>query len=235
MLIVIPARGDSKGLPRKNLAMCGGRTLLDHVLVVAEAIPDATIVVTTNDDEIAEYALSRASARLAYPPLCHGDESRAIDVWRDAWTYAEDIHARRFNVSCYLEPTSPLRTVEHVKTAIDMLINPGVERPPVLSVVSMERVPLKYHSARQFDDEASSVEELFRDKNLRRQELMHEPRFVKNGAVYCAKREIVMEWSGKIFSDFGYTRILETEPLVNIDTAEDLAEAERRLNEGETT
>jgi CMP-N,N'-diacetyllegionaminic acid synthase len=124
VLAVIPARGGSKGIPRKNLSKIGSLSLIG---IVGELINKANWIdrkiISTDDDEIAEEGLK---FHLEVPflrsvDLSH-DSASSIDMWVDAWTRAEEYYGEIYDVSILLEPTSPLRKLVHIEETISVLV-----------------------------------------------------------------------------------------------------------------
>jgi CMP-N,N'-diacetyllegionaminic acid synthase len=131
VLGLIPARGGSKGISRKNLAPVGGKPLLAWTVDAARAATELTrVVVSTDDDEIAAGAgveVLRRSAELA------ADDTPMLEVVRHA------IAELSPDVVVLLQPTSPLRRAEHVDAAVRLLLESGADA--ILSVVA---VPHRY-------------------------------------------------------------------------------------------
>ena len=131
VLGLIPARGGSKGVPRKNLAEVAGKPLLAWTVEAARAASELTrIVVSTDDDEIAAEAgveVLRRPAELA------ADDTPMLDVVRHA------VSELGPDVVVLLQPTSPLRRAEHVDAAVRLLLESGAD-----AVVSVVAVPHRY-------------------------------------------------------------------------------------------
>ncbi len=131
VLGLIPARGGSKGIPRKNLAPVGGKPLLAWTVEAAQEAAELTrVVVSTDDDEIAAAAgveVLRRPAELA------ADDTPMLDVVRHA------IAELSPDVVVLLQPTSPLRRAEHVDAAVRLLLESGAD-----AVVSVVAVPHRY-------------------------------------------------------------------------------------------
>jgi CMP-N-acetylneuraminic acid synthetase len=135
---LIPARGGSKGIPRKNLALLGGKPLVAWTIEASLGSEHVSrTVVSTDDPEIADVALA------------HGAEvlDRAPELARDATPMSDVIaHALRELVPetalVLLQPTSPLRSSHHVDEAIERLLASGAD-----GVVSVVEVPHRYGSA----------------------------------------------------------------------------------------
>ena len=134
VVALIPARGGSKGIPRKNLAPVGGRPLLVWTIDAAlESRAVTRSVVSTEDDEIAEAARSLGAEVLARPAELAGDDTPMQPVIVHA---LEDLAS---DVLVLLQPTSPLRRAEHVDETVDLLLATGAD-----SVVSVVEVPHRY-------------------------------------------------------------------------------------------
>jgi CMP-N-acetylneuraminic acid synthetase len=131
VLGLIPARGGSKGIPRKNLAQVGGKPLLAWTVEAARAASELTrVVVSTDDDEIAAAAgveVLRRPAELA------ADDTPMLDVVRHAVAELSP------DVVVLLQPTSPLRRAEHVDAAVRLLLESGAD-----GIVSVVAVPHRY-------------------------------------------------------------------------------------------
>jgi CMP-N-acetylneuraminic acid synthetase len=135
---LIPARGGSKGIPRKNLALLGGKPLVAWTIEASLRSEHVSrTVVSTDDPEIADVALAHGAEVLDRPPELAHDETPMSDVVA---------HAVRELVPetalVLLQPTSPLRTSHHVDEAIERLLASGAN-----GVVSVVEVPHRYGSA----------------------------------------------------------------------------------------
>ena len=121
ILVVIPARGGSKGLPGKNIKNLCGKPLIVYSIDVARAITiDDNICVSTDDQNIIDvveiYGLHVPFVR---PAELASDTASTNDVLLHAIKFYED-KGKKFNKILLLQPTSPLRTVEQVKEAISL-------------------------------------------------------------------------------------------------------------------
>lgn len=120
-LVIIPARGGSKGIPRKNIKLLGGRPLISYSIDIATKIADAEhIILSTDDEEIAEVA-RKCGLRVDYmrPAALATDTAPSRDVMLDAMNHAEQ-KGLKFDSIVLLQPTSPFRTLEDVKGAMDL-------------------------------------------------------------------------------------------------------------------
>ena len=138
VLGLIPARGGSKGIPRKNLAPLGGRPLLAWTVEAARSATELTrVVVSTEDDEI---AASAGVEVLRRPGELAADDTPMLDVIRHA------IAELSPNVVVLLQPTSPLRRSEHVDAAVRLLLESNAD-----AVVSVVEVPHRFRPGALMD------------------------------------------------------------------------------------
>lgn len=124
ILVVIPARGGSKGLPGKNIKNLCGKPLITYSIDVARAITsDDNICVSTDDqkiiDVVEKYGLHVPFVR---PIELASDTASTSDVLLHAIKFYED-KEKKYDKILLLQPTSPLRTVDQVKEAISLYRN----------------------------------------------------------------------------------------------------------------
>src|SRR5437773_5111592 len=122
VLGLVPARGGSKGIPRKNIRLLGGKPLLQYTAAAALAARRLTHVALSTDDE--EIAAVGRSCGLDVPfirpqALAH-DSTPMLPVVQHALRWFE-AHGRRFDAVCLLQPTNPLRVSAHIDCCIDLL------------------------------------------------------------------------------------------------------------------
>ena len=132
---LVPARGGSKGIPRKNLATLAGKPLLHWTLAAAAAARSLDrVVVSTDDEEIGTLTEQLGAEVLGRPRALAGDEVPMLDVIRHALGELGPVE-----VLVLLQPTSPLRRAEHVDEAVRLLRETGAD-----SVVSVVEVPHQF-------------------------------------------------------------------------------------------
>ena len=127
ILVVIPARGGSKGIPRKNIKPFAGKPLIYYTIDTARVIvPDEDICVSTDDDEIIQvvedYGLKVPFKR---PDELATDTAGSYEVLLHALDFYEK-QGKHYDVLLLLQNTSPFRTVNHVKEAL-ALYTPDVD------------------------------------------------------------------------------------------------------------
>lgn len=151
-LYLIPARGGSKGIPRKNIKDFAGKPLIAHAISHAlEAGADKTdICVSTDSEEIAEVARNAgASVPFIRPAEFSGDTASSRDVMIHAldWYESHGVHYERLVL---LQPTSPLRTAADITSAIALFdATPGADM--AVSVAEVDANP--YYNAFEADGE----------------------------------------------------------------------------------
>lgn len=123
VLAVIPARGGSKGIPRKNLRLLAGKPLIAHSIETALACPSIQrTVVTTDDAEIAEVAAAfGAEVPFLRPPELAQDDTPDLPVFVHCLEYLNQHEGYRPDIVVQLRPTSPLRRVAVVEESIKLL------------------------------------------------------------------------------------------------------------------
>lgn len=125
ILAVIPARGGSKGIPRKNLKIIVGKTLIQHAYDVTKELAwiDATVL-SSEDEEIIAHGLELGINTPYRRPLeLATDHAKSIDAWQHAWLACEEYHNKQFDISVLLEPTSPMRTALDIENVVNLLIS----------------------------------------------------------------------------------------------------------------
>lgn len=126
-LFIIPARGGSKGIPRKNIKELCGKPLIHYSIEVARKLaPDSNIIVSTDDDEIRHVAeLTGLKVDYRRPALLGGDTVGSREVILDVMDYA-DREGIKYDKVVLLQPTSPMRRAEDVEGCMK-LYRPGVD------------------------------------------------------------------------------------------------------------
>jgi len=182
-LVIIPARGGSKGIPRKNIKNLNGKPLIYYSIDVArEIVPDSDICVTTDDSEIIEvvekYGLKVPFIR---PDYLASDTMGTYDVLLHALDFYEKKGERYDNI-ILLQCTSPFRQVQDVKNALDSY------SPEIDMVVSVKETAANpYYNC--FEEDADGFLKLSKGngKYVRRQDAPKTWEY--NGAVYIINPE----------------------------------------------
>jgi CMP-N,N'-diacetyllegionaminic acid synthase len=229
VLGVITARGGSKGIPGKNLKLLGGRPLLDYTIEAANDTPLDRLILSTEDQRIADVARSLGcEVPFMRPAELARDETAHLPVIQHAAAWLLEHEGYRPDVVLTLQPTSPLRSAADIAAALRMLELSGAD-----SVVSVSEVPAHTHPMRMLrvDDKGHAV--LFatgqpvRMRINRRQDLPQV--WVMNGAVYACRTDVLFAAEPSLYGDRVVAYPMPAERSISIDTPEDWAEAERAL------
>ena len=231
VLAVVPARGGSKSIPRKNLAEIGGVSLVGHAAQVAVSLPFVDrAIVSTDDAEIAAEAERHGlDAPFLRPAELAGDRSTSIDMWRHAWLAAEQHYGMTFALSVLLEPTSPLRTPADVTATVDMLVRSGRA-----AAATVSPTPAHFTPHKTLTINADGVIGFYLDEGARHSIRQTIPAYYhRNGLAYAARRETVVDQGRIIEQDCA--AVIVDRPVVNIDEPFELALAEWLLNRSDRT
>ncbi len=222
VLAVIPARGGSKGIPRKNLARLAGRSLIEHVAgVVAKLDWLDHAVVSTDDEKIAEEGRRHGlDVPFMRPAELSGDHATAVDTWRHAWIASEQAYGLRFLQSVLLQPTSPLRTPDDVEQAVRLLTDRACS-----SVVTVSRSPahLTPELMLRIDDRGYLAPYLADGLTYTSRQMVG-AYYHRNGLAYAVTRASLVD-RGTIVGD-DTLALLTERPVANIDEPLDLEWAE---------
>lgn len=222
ILALVPARGGSKGVPRKNLRKVGGHSLIARAAQIAKALDwiDAAII-STDDPEMAEEGRKHGlDAPFMRPAYLSTDTALSIDVWKHAWLASEEHYGKRFNVSIKLEPTSPLRRPEDVERTVRMVINSG---HPAAATVSPTPAHFSPHKTLTISDK--DIIGFYLQSGAEFSNRQTIPQYYhRNGICYAATREHVIE-KGMIIDQNAAAVVIER-PVVNIDELYELELAE---------
>jgi N-acylneuraminate cytidylyltransferase len=124
VLALIPARGGSKSIPRKNVLVIGGKPLIAHSIAQARASRQITrTIVSTDDEEIARVAREHgAEVPFMRPAQFAGDRSTDLEVFRHALEWLRDHGGYRPEIVVHLRPTGPVRRVERIDAAVTAML-----------------------------------------------------------------------------------------------------------------
>lgn len=225
ILAVIPARGGSKGIPLKNIVLLAGRPLIAYTIFAAKTARRLDrIVVSTDDTVIAEVSRDLGAAILIRPPELGDDYASTHSVLLHVCnTLAADGYFPDSVMT--LQPTSPLRTAAHIDESAALF----AADPLADSLVSCVAVPHIYHpcSVMRRNDEGYIEPFLDSAQPTRRQD--KQPVFARNGAaIYITRSERLPAY---IFGGRLIPYIMSSSDSIDIDSFEDLEEAERIIAE----
>lgn len=221
ILGVITARGGSKGIPKKNVKLLGGRPLISYTIAAAKKSKFLSeLIVSTDDEEIAKVARQwGGEVPFMRPKELAGDTVPHVPVVKHAIEFMERKSESTYDYVVIFQPTSPFRTVSDIDETIKKALENKAD-----SAVSLVEVdspnPIKFKKL-----EGNRVLPYFYEEpeRSRRQDL---PKVYKrSGAVFVSKRDLVMVHD-KLFGDYCVGYVVPKIRSIDIDTDEDWVLAE---------
>jgi len=220
VLAIIPARGGSKGIPKKNLMK-----FFDHSLVgwAAKTASESELItqtlVSTDDQEIADEARAFGAVFLGRRPKdLSSDTSIDQPVLRYELEQAEKYFKKKFEIVVMLQPTSPLRKSEDIDLCIQRLLAEDAS-----AVWTVSPIPLHFHYKKQFvmfDDGQIKIAHIGQEI-IRRQDL--DVTYRRNGVVYAITRDVVIGDPG--LRGTKCLGLILDHPTANIDSMNDFDHA----------
>jgi CMP-N,N'-diacetyllegionaminic acid synthase len=208
-LAVIPARGGSKGVPRKNLRLLAGKPLIVYSIEVAKRCTSITdIVVSTEDEEIAEVS-RRSGLEIPFmrPAYLAEDTTPMEPVVIHALQEWEKTKGVKMDCVALLEPTGPLRSSRCIEEAIRLWRETGAD-----SIVSLMENDYPVNWLKKLEEGrvvpfCPDLPELFRRQDA-------QPTYKYNNAIFVVSRDILLKEKTLLGPD---TRPLLMEPLESVD------------------
>jgi CMP-N,N'-diacetyllegionaminic acid synthase len=222
ILGLIPARSGSKGVPRKNIKLLGGKPLIAYTIEAAiNSMQFTDVVVSTDDTEIANIAKKHgAKVPFIRPVNLSTDTAKSIDVVIHALEILENSGAS-YDAICLLQPTNPFRTEQFIIDAINKFITERTE-----TLLSVLPVPSEFNPHWTFEinsegylDIATGEKEII----TRRQELP--VALYRDGSIYLVLTDTIKTRKSFYGKTIGYIEA-DINRHINIDTMEDWKKAE---------
>ena len=226
VLAIIPARGGSRGLPGKNLMSLAGQSLIERAAAAAResGVVDRVILSTDSPAIAAEGRRAGIEVPFMRPAALAEDETPMLPVVTHA---VEALEADGWNaaVVVLLQPTSPLRRPSHVRDAVMRLRDSGAD-----SVVSVIELPRHMSPDYVMRLDAGELKPFLPEgeRLTRRQDAR--AAYVRDGTVYAFWRDTLRR-HGSMYGTRCLPLMVPAEESVTIDTPDDWAVAERRLQE----
>lgn len=230
VLGIVTARGGSKGLPGKNLRLLAGKPLIAHTIDTAvESRSFDRVVLTTDDDEIADVARScGCEVPFMRPRELARDETPHLPVLQHAVKCLRDLERYEPDAVMILQPTSPLRRVSDIHESIALLERSGAD-----SVVSVSEVPAHYNPMRTLRVDGDGVATLFltgdpvRRRINRRQDMP--TAWTMNGAIYLFRTSVLDGPEPNLYGERTAAYVMPHEFGLSIDSLDDWNDVEKVL------
>jgi N-acylneuraminate cytidylyltransferase/CMP-N,N'-diacetyllegionaminic acid synthase len=226
-IVIIPARGGSKRIPKKNMALIAGKPLLSYAIATAQnARFVSRVIVSTDDPEIAEIARKYgAEVPWIRPAYLAQDNTPAIDVVIHAVEWARLQYGQNLQYGILLEPTAPLRTALHIEQAMDLLKKSNAD-----SVVSVCKAPHIFNPEELLVIQDEGLRPYKQDVTMDTRLLrgQQSPVYFQNGLVYAFRIEMLLKRKS-LYGEKALPLITEWEYFLDIDVPSDLAFAEYKI------
>ena len=227
---VIPARGGSKAIPRKNLAPLAAHPLISYMVRAARAARTVTrTVVSTDDAEIAKVAASYgAEVPFLRPAELAQDASPTLPAIVHAVATLEAREGRKPDLVTLLQPTSPFTRADQIDAAVGRLLaDPSADS--VTTVVEVDHVNHPYNVRRIAPD--GSVDFFMKAEHYQFLTRQSKPPFYRFGNLYVMRRDVLIE-QNSLFGKRCLPQIVDLASCFDINDAQDLRMAEAMLRVG---
>jgi len=236
VLALIPARGGSKSIPRKNLRPMAGHPLIAYSIAAGRSCHRVTrLVVSTDDEEIADVSRDYgAEIPFMRPAELARDDTPDLPVFQHALEWLGEHESYRPEIVVQLRPTSPFRRVRHIDDAVTRLLeHPGADSIrtvciPFQNPFKMWRIN-KDGFLQPLDFELGNLPEPF---NQPRQ-LLPEV-FWQTGYVDAARTTTILQ-KKSMTGEHILPLVIDASEWIDIDSPDDWRRAERLLESGELT
>lgn len=217
IICVIPARGGSKGIPRKNLYLLNGKPLVAYSIEEARKTRNINrVIVSTDDEEIAEVSRKYGAETIKRPVEISGDLDSSESALLHALKYLHENEAYEPDILVLLQCTAPLTLSEDIDGTIEALVKNNADS--ALSVTPFHYFLWKY-------DENNNAIGINHDKNIRYLRQQQAPQFLETGSVYAMKtkgfREAKIRFYGKtVMYEIPKERCLEIDEISDLKLIE---------------
>jgi len=142
-LAIIPARSGSKGLKDKNIKLLNGKPMIDYTIEAALNSGIYEDIIVSTDSEVYANIAKECGANVPFlrPNFLSNDAATTVDVIEYTINKLKN-SGKEYEYISILQPTSPLRTADHIKEANELLFNKGGNS--VISVCEVDHSPLWY-------------------------------------------------------------------------------------------
>lgn len=228
ILAITLARGGSKSIYKKNIALLNSKPLISYTISAAlssKYIDD--YIISTDDQEIANVAIEYgAEVPFIRPKNLSTDTASSAEALIHAVNEYEKISNKRYDYIIELMCTNPFKSTKMIDSIIETLNS----EKKVDAVITVERL-LDHHPARIKKIENGYIRDFCVEEELesRRQDLKPEA-FIRNGNIYALKRDLLMVNKARYGTEFCIPFYDPLIPSANIDEPSDFYKAESLLN-----
>ena len=215
-LAIIPARGGSKRLPRKNVLDLAGKPLIAWSIEAGlNSIYLDKVVVSSDDAEILAVSKKYSAETITRPDELASDTATTFDAIKHTIDNVE-----QYDYIVLLQATSPLRDAKHIDEAIELLESKNADA--IVSVCEMDHSPLWSNTL----NESLSMQGFLRDEVLNKRSQDLEKYFRLNGAIYICKTEKLLEEKSFFLKENIFAFKMDRKSSIDIDEEIDFKMAE---------
>ena len=223
ILTIVPARGGSKGVLRKNIKILGDKPLIQYPYEVAKASKYNTkIILSSEDDEIIRIG-KKIGFNIPFkrPISLAKDETSTIDVLK--YTIEQLIaKGQKYDICVLLQPTSPFTKVEYFDNAIEQIIQNKVNS--VISIVKTSH----FHPYHMFIQRNNRLFKFYKNSKRVESRFDLDEVYTHVGNIYAFKTEMILKYNKIFDKNSGFVKIKERDSI-NIDSNLDFIYAESIL------
>tara|TARA_Y100000589_G_scaffold90387_1_gene84973 strand:- start:164 stop:889 length:726 start_codon:yes stop_codon:yes gene_type:complete len=230
VLFVIPARSGSKGVKNKNLKICAGESLLRRAVKIAKEMSYESRIIVSTDSELYLKHVEDLDCSLSFlrPAYLSGDSIGDLEVLTQTLHAAEVEFNENYMCVTMLQPTSPLRRKQHIHDSVNAVIRDLWD-----ASFTAHRVDLKYHPLKSLTitSEGSSKYYIEEGSKIKSRQMLNQT-FIRNGACYSITPLCLTNIKSFIGN---HSKIIETEPMISIDSIDEINECESIINKRNNT
>ena len=216
-LAIIPARGGSKRLPRKNiLDLCGKPLISWSIEAALKSKYISKVVVSSDDEEILNISSNFGADIIKRPYELANDTATTFDAIKHTINNLE-----KYDYIVLLQPTSPLRNENQIDEAIELLEEKQADA--IVSVCEMDHSPLWSNTL----PKDGNMNNFLRDEVLNKRSQDLEKYYRVNGAVYICKTDKLLENKSFFLKDNIFAYIMDRKSSIDIDEEIDFLFAQR--------
>lgn len=206
-LAIIPARGGSKRLPRKNvLDLCGKALIAYSIETGLKSKYIDKVMVTSDDEEILSISKEYGANTISRPEELASDIATTFDAVKHTIDNVE-----KYDYIVLLQPTSPLRNEKHLDEAIELLEQKNADA--IVSVCEMDHSPLWCNTL----PGDGSMKSFLKEEVLNKRSQDLDKYFRLNGAIYICKTEKLLENKGFFLNENIYAYKMDKKNSIDID------------------
>lgn len=225
---VIPARGGSKGIKKKNIAICAGRPLIEYTIHAAKnSFLKNDFIVSTDCEIIKSVAEACGSKVFKRSGKTATDSAKTVDAVKELIDSIDGSHTRYTHI-ILLQPTSPLRTEKHIDESVNLYTSQRCYKTLISGYDATSVHPEIMYKKHSTDQNLVVPYINKKSEPKRRQEF--ESVFIRNGAIYITEIKFLYQ-KNSLYDSENLFYEMSQESSYNIDEPFDLKIVEQIINE----